>query len=175
TTPPVSEASSPSTELDQGTLFASAYAAAETTIVAATNHHRIEAVDSDGHLRSCRSDLGRDSSLTRKFFELGDVLRRHKVDIACFQETKWKGSRAKEGNGYKLWYSGSSIARNSVGIILAGRHKDNVVRVTRRSDRIMVISVVIEGETVNVISVYALQVRLSDADKKRFWDALDEM
>ncbi|GKF48109.1 hypothetical protein Tco_0141360, partial [Tanacetum coccineum] len=23
-------------------------------------------------------------------------------DIACFQETKWKGSRAREGNGYKL-------------------------------------------------------------------------
>nr|GEY09376.1 hypothetical protein [Tanacetum cinerariifolium] len=161
---------------------------------------RIEAVDSNGHLRSCPSDLGgivRDrenksfgrlagsrrirvgswnvGSLTRKFFELGDVLRRHKVDIACFQETKWKGSRAREGYGYKLWYSGSSIARNGVGIILAGRHKDNVVRVTRRGDRIMAISVVIEGETVNVISAYAPHVGLSDADKKRFWDALDEM
>nr|GEZ52785.1 hypothetical protein [Tanacetum cinerariifolium] len=164
TTPPASGASPPSTELDQGTLFASAYAAAGTT-------GRIEVVDSDGHLRSCHSDLGgivrgrgnrsfgrlagsrrimvgswNVGSLTRKFFELGDVLRRHKVDIACFQETKWKGSRAKEGNGYKLWYSRSSIARNSVGIILDGRHKDNVVR-----------------------------VGLSDADKKRFWDALDEM
>nr|GFA72940.1 hypothetical protein [Tanacetum cinerariifolium] len=114
-------------------------------------------------------------SLTCKFFELGDVLRRHKVDIACFQETKWKGSRAREGNGYKLWHSGSSIARNGVGIILAGRHKDNVVRVTRRSDRIMAISIVIEGETVNVISAYAPQVGLSEADKKRFWDALGEM
>nr|GFD17834.1 craniofacial development protein 2-like [Tanacetum cinerariifolium] len=44
-----------------------------------------------------------------------------------------------------------------------------------RGDRIMAISVVIEGETVNVISAYAPQVGLSDADKKRFWDALDEM
>nr|GEZ08065.1 hypothetical protein [Tanacetum cinerariifolium] len=111
---------------------------------------RIEAVDSNGHLRSCPSDLGG-------------------------IETKWKGSRAREGNGYKLWYSGSNIARNGVGIILAGRHKDSVVRVTRRGDRIMAISVVIEGETVNVISAYAPQVGLSDADKKRFWDALDEM
>ncbi|GJS91806.1 retrovirus-related pol polyprotein LINE-1, partial [Tanacetum coccineum] len=161
---------------------------------------RIEAVDSDGHLRSCPSDLGgvaggrgtRSSvrlagsrrirvgswnvgSLTRKLFELGDALGRHKVDIACFQETKWKGSRAREGNGYKLWYSGSSTARNGVGIILNGRLKDNVVRVTRRSDRIMAISVVIEGETVIVISAYAPQVGLSDADKKRFWDALDEL
>nr|GEY30214.1 histone-lysine N-methyltransferase EZA1 [Tanacetum cinerariifolium] len=64
---------------------------------------KIKAVDSNGHLRSCPSDLG-------------GIVR------------------------------GSSITRNGVGIILAGRHKDNVVR-----------------------------VGLSDADKKRFWDALDEM
>nr|GEU97907.1 hypothetical protein [Tanacetum cinerariifolium] len=71
-------------------------------------------------------------SLTHKLFELEDALGRHKVDIACFQETRWKGSRAREGNGYKLWYSRSSIARNGVGIILARRLKDNVVHVTRR-------------------------------------------
>ncbi|GJV64586.1 retrovirus-related pol polyprotein LINE-1 [Tanacetum coccineum] len=151
----------------------------------------IEVVDSDGHLRSCpglgvvdgdrrtrsydrlagsrriRVGSWNVGSLTRKLLELCDTLGRHKVDIACFQETKWKGSRAREGNGYKLWYSGSSNARNGVGIILAGRLKDNVVRVTRRSNRIMAISVVIEGETVNVISAYAPQVGLSDAEKKR--------
>ncbi|GJY99195.1 aminopeptidase M1 [Tanacetum coccineum] len=161
---------------------------------------RIETVDSNGHLMSCHSssggvDRGRGirrydrlararrirmgswnvGSLTRKIFELGHALGRHKVDIACFQETKWKGSRAREGNGYKLWYSGSSTARNDVGIMLAGRLKDNVVRVTRRSDRTMAISVIIEGETVNVISAYAPQVGLSEAEKKRFWDALDEL
>nr|GFA66049.1 hypothetical protein [Tanacetum cinerariifolium] len=159
----------------------------------------IEAVDSDGHLRSCPRlgvvDEGRRTrsydksagprrirvgswnvrSLTRKLLKLCDTLGRHKVDIACFQETKWKGSRAREGNGYMMWYSGSSNARNGVGIILAGRLKDNVVRVTRRRDSIMAILVVIEGETTNVISAYAPQVGPSDAEKKRFWDALDEL
>nr|GEV45785.1 retrovirus-related Pol polyprotein LINE-1 [Tanacetum cinerariifolium] len=81
----------------------------------------IEVVDSDGHLRSCPRlgvvDGGRRTrscdrlaspyrirvgswnigSLMRKLLELCDTLRRHKVDIACFQETKWKGSRAREG------------------------------------------------------------------------------
>nr|GEU46587.1 hypothetical protein [Tanacetum cinerariifolium] len=109
---------------------------------------RIEAVDSDGHLRPYPSSLG---------------------------GTKWKGSRAREGNGYKLWYSGSSKARNGVGVMVVRRLKDDVVRVTRRSDRIMAISVVIDGEAVNVISAYASQMGLSDADKKRFWDALDEL
>ncbi|GKD73213.1 craniofacial development protein 2-like protein [Tanacetum coccineum] len=113
--------------------------------------------------------------MTSKLFALSDALGRHKVDIACLQETKWKGSRAKEGNGYKLWYSGSGTARNGVGVMVAGRLKDDVVRVTRRSNRIMAISVVIDGEAVNVISAYAPQVGLSDAEKKRFWDALDEL
>ncbi|GJX85613.1 retrovirus-related pol polyprotein LINE-1 [Tanacetum coccineum] len=128
----------------------------------------IEAVDNDGHLRSCPSGLG-------GLFELSDTLGRHKVDIACFQETRWKGSRAREGNGYKLWYSGSSSARNGVGVLVAVRLKDDIVRVTRRSDRIMAISVVIDGEVVNVISAYAPQVGLSDVEKKRLWNELDEL
>ncbi|GJY37540.1 retrovirus-related pol polyprotein LINE-1 [Tanacetum coccineum] len=74
-------------------------------------------IGSDGHLRSCPSGLGgvvgcRETrrydrlagtrrirvgtwnvgSLTGKRLELADALGRHKVDIACFQETKWKGS-----------------------------------------------------------------------------------
>nr|GEX21568.1 hypothetical protein [Tanacetum cinerariifolium] len=106
----------------------------------------IETLYCDGHLRSCRVGLGgvggvRGSTgngrlagsrrirvgiwnvgpLTRKFFELVDVLGIHKVDIACFQETKWKGSSTKEGNGYKLW----------------------------SSNRIMAVTLVIDGETVN--------------------------
>ena len=114
-------------------------------------------------------------SLTGKLLELADVLGRHKVDIACFQETKWKGSSTKEGNGYKLWYSGSRSARNGVGVILAAGLKDNVVQVIRRSDRIMMITLVIDGETVNVISAYAPQVGRSEVEKKNFWDSLDEL
>ncbi|GJR76864.1 craniofacial development protein 2-like protein [Tanacetum coccineum] len=114
-------------------------------------------------------------SLTERCLELADALGRHKVDIACFQETKWKGSSTREVNGYKLWYSGSSSGRNGVGVILTARLKDNVVKVSRCGDRIMALSVVIEGEIVNVISAYAPQVGLGDAIKKKFWDKLDEI
>ena len=114
-------------------------------------------------------------SLTGKLFELADVLGRHKVDVACFQETRWKGSRTREGNGYKLWYSGSRSARNGVGVILSADLKDNVVHVNRCSDRIMAITLVIEEETVNIISAYAPQVGLSDTEKRSFWDSLDEL
>ncbi|GJZ16969.1 retrovirus-related pol polyprotein LINE-1 [Tanacetum coccineum] len=104
-------------------------------------------------------------TLTGKFFELVDALRRKKVDIACFQETKWKGSRTREGNQYKLWYSGSATARNSVGVALAPDLKDKVVQVIRIS----------EEETINVISAYAPQVGLGEAEKKNFWDSLDDL
>ncbi|GJW32833.1 retrovirus-related pol polyprotein LINE-1 [Tanacetum coccineum] len=138
---------------------------------------RIEAILCDGHLRSCPSGLGgvggfrgtrgygrvvgtrrirvgswNVGSLTRKLVEICNVLGRHKVDIECFQETKWKGSRMREGNGYRLWYSGFATVRNGVGVILAVGLKDKVVQVTRRNIRIMAISIIIDGETVNVIA-----------------------
>ena len=46
--------------------------------------------------------------------------------------------------------------------------KDNVVQVNRCSDRIMAITLVIEKETVNIISAYAPHVGLSDAEKRSF-------
>nr|GEW41812.1 ataxia telangiectasia mutated family protein [Tanacetum cinerariifolium] len=117
---------------------------------------RIKAVDSDGHVRSCPSDLGgvAEGRGTRSSVRLAGSRR---IRVGSWNETKWKGSIAREGNSYKLWYSGSNTARNGVGIILTERLKDNVVRVIRRSDRIMAIYVIIEVETVNVISTYAPQ------------------
>ncbi|GJV61944.1 craniofacial development protein 2 [Tanacetum coccineum] len=115
------------------------------------------------------------NALYEYVLELVDALERHRVDIACFQETKWKGSSNKEVNGYKLWYSGSHTARNGVGVILRACLKDKVVHVNRCSDRIISLTLVIEGETVNVISAYAPQVGLSEEEKKAFWDSLDEV
>nr|GEW11148.1 hypothetical protein [Tanacetum cinerariifolium] len=114
-------------------------------------------------------------TLTGKFLELVDTLRRKKVDIACFQETKWKGLHTREGNQYKIWYSGSATARNRVGVVVAPYLKDKVVQVFRISDRIMLVGLVIEEESTNVISAYAPQVGLREAKKKSFWDSLDDL
>nr|GFA23478.1 hypothetical protein [Tanacetum cinerariifolium] len=110
---------------------------------------RIEAVDSNGHIRLCPSDLG-GIVRGRGNRSFGRLAGSRRIRVGSWNVGSLTRARAREGNGYKLWYSRSSSARNDVGIILAGRYKDNVVRVTRR-------------------------VGLSDADKKRFWDALDEM
>nr|GEW22620.1 hypothetical protein [Tanacetum cinerariifolium] len=47
--------------------------------------------------------------------------------------------------------------------------------VIKISDRIMLVRLVIEEETINVISAYAPQVGLGEAEKKSFWDSLDDL
>ncbi|KAF3660335.1 Clathrin heavy chain 1 [Capsicum annuum] len=75
-----------------------------------------------------------------------------RINIACVQETKWVGFKARDVDGYKLWYSGSERRRNGVGILvdeelrgLDGEEKmrfwealDEVVRGVPSSEKIVV-------------------------------------
>ncbi|GJS02084.1 retrovirus-related pol polyprotein LINE-1 [Tanacetum coccineum] len=61
---------------------------------------------------------------------------------------------------YNLGTQALKIARYGVGVILRADLKDKVVHVNRCSDKIVSLTLVIKGETVNVISVYAPQVGL---------------
>nr|GEW42769.1 integrator complex subunit 11 [Tanacetum cinerariifolium] len=102
----------------------------------------IEALGSDGNLMSCLSEQG---------------------GLGGYSESRSgrsgsRGSNNKDVNGYKLWYSGSQTARNRVGVILRACLKDKVVHMNRYNDKIISLMLVIEGETVNVISAYAPQV-----------------
>ncbi|XP_065315497.1 uncharacterized protein LOC135924369 [Gordionus sp. m RMFG-2023] len=75
-------------------------------------------------------------TLIGKSFEVAQMLKRRKVHIACLQETRWNGTKARElGEGYKLFYSGSPNRRNGVDIVLSESLKDKVVEVKRCSDR----------------------------------------
>ncbi|GJU12759.1 retrovirus-related pol polyprotein LINE-1, partial [Tanacetum coccineum] len=55
----------------------------------------------------------------------------------------------------------SHTTRNGVGVIWRACLKDKAVHMNRCSDRIISVTLVIEGETINVISAYVPQVRLS--------------
>jgi len=82
-------------------------------------------------------------SLTGKSIELVKSLQRHRIIIACVQETKWVGAKAREVDGCKLSFSGSSKARNGVGILVQKQLVDFVIEVKHKSDRIMAIKVVV--------------------------------
>ena len=114
-------------------------------------------------------------SLTGKSIELVKILRRRRINIACIQETKWVGAKAREIDGYKLWYSGVKRTTNGVGILVKGDLVGHVVEVRRKSDRIMSIKLVVGSEVLNVVSVYAPQVGLGEESKRLFWEDLDEV
>ena len=60
------------------------------------------------------------------------------------QETKWPGKSARElGEGYKILYSGEKSSRNGVGVILSLEFKEKVVEVSRPSDRLVKLTLVI--------------------------------
>ena len=54
-------------------------------------------------------------TLTGKSIELVQALHRRKVSIACVQETKWVGVKARVIDGYKLWYSG--VQELEIGLV----------------------------------------------------------
>ncbi|XP_071727824.1 uncharacterized protein [Rutidosis leptorrhynchoides] len=155
---------------------------------------KINSSHTHGYLRSCPISLGagrsrgsRDTrvrirvgswnvgTLTSKARELVNTLRKSKVDILCVQETRWRGEAAVDVDDYRLWFSGSRVARNGVGILIGPLYKDNIVGVDRCSDRIMSVRVVIQEETYMVICAYAPHAGLGDDEKVRFWEALDEV
>ena len=87
------------------------------------------------------------------------MMVKRKVDILCVQETKWKGSKARNiGDGCKLFYHGEDGRRNGVGVILSEEYIGIVLEVKRVSDRMMYMNLATDGVMVTVISAYDPQV-----------------
>ncbi|KAI5097893.1 hypothetical protein C0J45_11620 [Silurus meridionalis] len=114
--------------------------------------------------------------MTGKGREIADMMERRKVDMLCVQQTKWKGSKAKNiGGGFELFYHGVDGKRNGVRVILKEEYSKSVVEVKRVSDWVMIVKLEVEGMMINVISAYAPQVGCEMEEKERFWSELDEV
>ena len=67
-----------------------------------------------------------------------NMMERRNVDILCIQETKWKGSKARNiGGGCKLFYNGADGRKNWIGILVREELAKSVLEVKRVSDRLM--------------------------------------
>ncbi|XP_070046697.1 uncharacterized protein [Nicotiana tomentosiformis] len=66
------------------------------------------------------------------------------------KDTKWVGSKARDADGFKLWYSGHERGKNGVGILVDRELRELVVEVRR-----------------------APQVGLDEEIKRHFWESLD--
>ena len=77
-------------------------------------------------------------TMTGRGRELADMMERRNVDILCLQETKWKGSKARNiGGRCKLFYNGADGRKNGIGIVMREELAESVLDVKRVSDRLM--------------------------------------
>ena len=53
--------------------------------------------------------------------------------------------------------------------------KDDVVTVSIKGDKIMLVKFVLGGNIINIISVYAAQVGLDENTNTQFWESMDEL
>ena len=89
-------------------------------------------------------ESGNVGSISGKWEEISETLKRHCVEICCLQEVRWKGQGAKMiGNGFKFLWSGSCKAENSVGVIVANWLIGKAVGVKSFNDRVMKVNIVI--------------------------------
>ena len=73
------------------------------------------------------------------------------MNIAFLQETKEVGSKAKiENLGYISYYTGIDRHRNDVGIAVDKDLKDNVVTISRKGDRIILVKLVLGDNIINI-------------------------
>src|SRR6218665_1892608 len=100
-------------------------------------------------------------------------MQRRKIGSLCLQEIRWKGQGARElGEGYKLLYSGGTDKKYGVGVILDQEMKEKVVDVTRHSNRLMAVRLVIQGQVYNIVSGYVR--RRKRIHSMRIWRRLSE-
>ena len=110
--------------------------------------------------------------MTGRWRELEDMIERRNVDLQCLEETKWKGSKARniEG-GWKLLYYKADGRRNGIGIVVRDELAESVFEAKRVSDRQMGMKLELEGSILKIVSAYTLQVGNS-MDKNDFWQDL---
>jgi hypothetical protein len=73
-----------------------------------------------------------------------------------------------EDTGFKLWYTGTTINKNGVGIVLDKSLKDRVVDIKRQGDMIILVKLLVGDLVFNVISAYAPQACLNESIKRQF-------
>lgn len=128
---------------------------------------------SNTRIRLATWNLG---TMTGRSNELSNILRARQINICCIQETKWKGAKSRDiGNDYQIVYYGTSTTRN-VGIIIDNTFKQRIIKIDRKSDRIIAIKFALDSQpALNIISAYAPQTGCRNQEKLDFWEDLDEI
>ena len=101
-----------------------------------------------------------------------EALADREVDVGCIQETRWRGSGCRffgaQGKRYKLFWMGGKDRSYGVGMFVAEKWVDSVVKVERRSERVLILKMVLDYSLLNVLTVYAPHSRKPEEEKENF-------
>ena len=99
--------------------------------------------------------------------ELADTMTRRKIDIACIQETMWKGAKAREiGEGYTTFYHGYNTKKDGVAIVVGEKWRDKILELNIISDRLITAKLLIDTININIVSAYVPQVGSTDEENE---------
>jgi len=94
------------------------------------------------------------------------------MNVACVQETRWRGSGCRFfsaiGKRYKLFWIGRKANTDGIGTFVAEKWVDSVVSAERHSERVLVLKMVLGDCLLNVFTVYAPHSGKPDEDKDSF-------
>ncbi len=127
------------------------------------------------HATSMRFGSWNVGTMNSKSLEIQDMMVRRRLDILCVQETKWRNTAARarflnhKTRSHKMFYYGEEQGKNGVGIIMKTELTAGIISISKPSDRLIGIKMVINGEIWNIISPYAPQIGCEQADKDAFW------
>ena len=128
------------------------------------------------HLKRFRIGKLNVNTLRGRVCEVVQTLPCRNIDVCCVQESRYrgKGTRTIKGKNtkFKLYWSGNDRDTNGVGVLVAEEWIDKVFDVQWFSDRIIMVKLIVGQKVVTILSVYAPQNGLSDAQKDMFYAEL---
>jgi len=88
------------------------------------------------------------------------ALADREVDAGCIQETRWRSSGCRffgaQGKRYKLFWMGGKDRSDGIGMFIAEKWMDRVVKVDRHSERVLILKMVLDNSLVNVLKLGAV-------------------
>ena len=92
------------------------------------------------------------------------------------QETRWKGTRLNSWQEAANCYVLVQMSKGEMewGIVLSKDLKEDLISVSKRSDRVMSITLGVEEMVVNIICAYAPQVGCTEEEEETFWEQMDQ-
>ena len=104
-----------------------------------------------------------------------EALADREVDVEC-KQMRWRGSGCRffgaQGKRYNLFWMGGKDRSDGVGMFVAEKRVDSVVKVKRHSKRVLILKMVLDNSLMNVLTMYAPHSRKPEEEKENFWNEL---